>query len=688
MSEHLKSSLSFKIGSVLIAFVLIILVIGITVIQTVFGDIAKQNAMDEAEHQLAFAEDLMTIQDEQIRKNAQTYGRVFADQFNMNLFSIDTETTVGVGSEQTPSLLYNGELLNNNFSIPDRFTKTTGAVATIFVKTINKDGNSDFVRVTTSLKKEDGETRAIGTFLGAAHPAYTNMLQNRPFVGLAQLFGRNYATSYTPINSNGEVIGILFVGIDFTCELANLMQTLQHKKIGKSGYFFALSTKDGENLGKPVIHPALDKVKNIPANEAEAADIFQDMHRKGSGTAEYSWVNKELGETKPRDKTIIYSHFAPWNWMVAATVYDDDIKEQAGKIRALLISVLIAIAVTVVAVLTFTLKKLLSKPMAKMVQITKSIAGGDLKAGKAIQITSKDEIGILASSFKDMAENLSGLVIRLQQSSEKLHNHSGEFTVTVNGLTDKIGEHKDHIQQIASSASELSATTADISSNLSRNAEDVESTLNKAKEGERLILISKNSTYSIADIVGTTTETVVTLGEKSGEIDNIINVIKDIADQTNLLALNAAIEAARAGDHGRGFAVVADEVRKLAEKTSQSTSEIAAMVEEIQTSVKLAVQSMSEVNSKVNDNVTSAENISQFLNGLIGQLNSFNDSFQHLAASTEEMAVTSETISENLEGIAVFSEELEKAADHINSGSKSLEAESNEMTEELAVFKI
>jgi methyl-accepting chemotaxis protein len=111
-----------------------------------------------------------------------------------------------------------------------------------------------------------------------------------------------------------------------------------------------------------------------------------------------------------------------------------------------------------------------------------------------------------------------------------------------------------------------------------------------------------------------------TLGGRSQEIGNIINVIDDIADQTNLLALNAAIEAARAGEQGRGFAVVADEVRKLAEKTMKATKEIGGMIKAMQDETKKAIASMQNEVAAVTSGVKLAQEAGGALKEIVARV--------------------------------------------------------------------
>ncbi|WP_420841600.1 methyl-accepting chemotaxis protein [Desulfosporosinus fructosivorans] len=87
-------------------------------------------------------------------------------------------------------------------------------------------------------------------------------------------------------------------------------------------------------------------------------------------------------------------------------------------------------------------------------------------------------------------------------------------------------------------------------------------------------------------------------------IEEMNELVKNIASQTNLLALNAAIEAARAGEHGRGFAVVAEEVKKLAQKSVDA-------VKNIRHAIQSSQKSINNVEDQIRQNVASTQNQAQ-----------------------------------------------------------------------------
>jgi methyl-accepting chemotaxis protein len=126
-------------------------------------------------------------------------------------FSLDPQHPVSIGTETTATLRNGGNVLNLNFTIPDQFSAETGAGATIFIKR-----GDDFVRISTSVKKENGE-RAVGTLLDRSHAGYQSLVNGQSYIGLAQLFGQQYMTQYDPVkDAQGRVVGVLYVGINIS----------------------------------------------------------------------------------------------------------------------------------------------------------------------------------------------------------------------------------------------------------------------------------------------------------------------------------------------------------------------------------------------------------------------------------------------------------------------------------------
>lgn len=145
--------------------------------------------------------------------------------------------------------------------------------------------------------------------------------------------------------------------------------------------------------------------------------------------------------------------------------------------------------------------------------------------------------------------------------ADKFGNLNGGISSGLEVIQRDITASQDDSNEI----SEVSKKTAELSAISLSNVKEISQKL------EVLVENISESHHAISNVE-----------QKTLDISNVVELIKDIATQTNLLALNAAIEAARAGNHGRGFAVVADEVRKLAERTQAATSEIEMNISTLQ----------------------------------------------------------------------------------------------------------
>ena len=188
---------------------------------------------------------------------------------------------------------------------------------------------------------------------------------------------------------------------------------------------------------------------------------------------------------------------------------------------------------------------------------------------------------------------------KLAQSSRAMQEAAEGAAVSVGDfgeLTDKVARDVGLQAQLVERATQLIGSIAAGIEDTARAAQDATTASGRAAQAAETGGDSgKQAVGKLRKVFQRIDDTGARLfrfGEKSKEINKIVEVMTKLSQQTNLLALNATIEAARAGEYGRGFAVVADEIRKLAENSSQSADQVSHLITESMSESADAIVSM------------------------------------------------------------------------------------------------
>jgi methyl-accepting chemotaxis protein len=340
---------------------------------------------------------------------------------------------------------------------------------------------------------------------------------------------------------------------------------------------------------------------------------------------------------------------------------------------------------------------LIIKPLQKLEQSALKAAKGEI--GEDAELSnSDDEIRSLGLAFNNMLANLREMVSQIdanfKETNEKVIQISGQsaaaseqasiISTTIREIaagadssalsTQCTAESVDEVIRIAEDVQEKARTSESISVEMVKDLQESKDAIHSLISGiERLANDNRES-------LGT----VKRLEENAAKVEQIIQLVGDIAAQTNLLALNASIEAARAGDHGKGFAVVAEEVRKLADQSAGAVQGISGLIQNIQSEVQNVVGQISRQVETANSEAQKGERTNQVIDEMTKTIHEMAEVIHTITGLVETQMETIQQTSTQSQEMAAISEETSAGALSVASAAEQ-QAEVISNVEELAI---
>ncbi|MCX5716875.1 MAG: methyl-accepting chemotaxis protein [Nitrospirae bacterium] len=275
----------------------------------------------------------------------------------------------------------------------------------------------------------------------------------------------------------------------------------------------------------------------------------------------------------------------------------------------------------------------------------------------------------MKASVKEIAENTASFASFIDETSSPIE----ESFASIKAINESIEYSRKSVSSTLESATQITASVNEVRDSAKQSshlAKEVTSTIRE--KGITSIHESVKSISEIKDSADDTAAIVKGMRKSSEKIDEIVQVITEVADETKLLALNAAILSAQAGEHGKGFGVVADEIGRLAERTAQNTKEITTIIEEVKGYINNVATAEEKTVNLIEQGLELITDAGVVFNGVLetSTASAFQTAF--IEKATAEQAKAIQEITSSIEGISFRMEEILNASEQQRSGSEMI----------------
>jgi twitching motility protein PilJ len=314
-----------------------------------------------------------------------------------------------------------------------------------------------------------------------------------------------------------------------------------------------------------------------------------------------------------------------------------------------------------------------------------NLADGDLTSQL---IVTEDITGAIADSINYAIEALRELVITIKESTIMVDSATKQSQVSATRLDEAQARQLGQIKLASDAIAAMNVSIDEVSGDAERSADVARHSVDIAHKGGDAVRRTIEGMNTIRETIQETSKRIKRLGESSQEIGNIVELINDIAEQTNILALNASIQASMAGEAGRGFAVVADEVQRLAERSTNATKQIEALVRTIQSDTNEAVVSMERSTTDVVGGALLAENAGAALEEIEQVSNQIAMLVQNISNSAREQAIAAQGVKKNMDQLTEIGDSTVENVSSTTDSIKKLAQLATQLRKSVAGFSL